>query len=226
MRRGVLFDLDGTLLDTVEDFYRIIEQMRIERAAPEVPAQLIRQQVSNGSVGMLCAAFSVRPDAPGFNDLRDDFLLRYEQQLAVHTQPFPGIPELLEWLDAEQIPWGVVTNKLSRFSIPLLAAVGWSERCAALVCPDQVSHPKPHPEPLLKACQEMAIDPSSSLFVGDHQRDIDAGRAAGMQTIAALYGYLPVGDDPTRWLADHSISHAAELRPWLTRQWQPEVSHV
>ncbi|MCL5041119.1 MAG: HAD-IA family hydrolase [Gammaproteobacteria bacterium] len=226
MQRGVLFDLDGTLLDTVEDFYRIIEQMRSERKAAEVPAQLIRQQVSNGSVGMLCAAFSTRPDAPGFDELRDDFLQRYDRQLAVHTRPFPGIPELLDWLDTEQIPWGVVTNKLSRFSTPLLAAIGWSERCAALVCPDQVSQPKPHPEPLLKACQQMAIDPAASLYVGDHQRDIDAGRAAGMQTIAALYGYLPVGDDPARWQADHSIANAAELRPWLSRQWQLEVTHV
>lgn len=226
MQRGVLFDLDGTLLDTVEDFYRIIEQMRNERKAAEVPAQLIRQQVSNGSVGMLCAAFSMRPDAPGFDELREDFLQRYDRQLAVHTRPFPGIPDLLDWLDAEQIPWGVVTNKLSRFSTPLLAAIGWSERCAALVCPDQVSQPKPHPEPLLKACQQMAIDPAASLYIGDHQRDIDAGRAAGMQTIAALYGYLPVGDDPARWQADHSIANAAELRPWLTRQWQLEITHV
>ncbi|SDU14961.1 HAD-IA family hydrolase [Halopseudomonas salegens] len=226
MRRGVLFDLDGTLLDTVEDFYRIIEQMRSERAAPEVPAQVIRQQVSNGSVGMLCAAFAIRPDAADFTALRDDFLQRYEQQLAVHTRPFPGITELLDWLDEEQIPWGVVTNKLSRFSIPLLAAMGWSERCAALVCPDQVSQPKPHPEPLFKACEQMAVDPVGSLFVGDHLRDIDAGRAAGMQTVAALYGYLPVGDDPGRWQADHCITHAVELRPWLTRQWQPEKCHV
>ena len=189
MLDSVLFDLDGTLLDTADDFLAIIHSMRQDRGLPESPLHLIRSTVSDGSAGMLCAAFSITPEHPDFAGLRDDFLERYQRQLAVHTRPFPGVPELLDWLDAEGLPWGVVTNKMSCFSIPLLEAVGLSKRCASLVCPDQVTHGKPHPEPLLKACAEMGVDPARSVFVGDHLRDIQAGQAAGMATVVAAYGY-------------------------------------
>lgn len=226
MLDSVLFDLDGTLLDTADEFLAIIRQMRQDRGLPDAPLHLIRSTVSDGSAGMLCAAFSITPEHADFAELRDDFLDRYQQQLAVYTRPFPGIPELLDWLDAEGLPWGVVTNKMSRFSIPLLAATGLAERCASLVCPDQVSHGKPHPEPLLKACAEMGVDPTRSVFVGDHLRDIQAGQAAGMRTVAALYGYLPAGDDPHQWNASFSIENAAALRPWLEQQRTKEFSDV
>jgi len=226
MLDSVLFDLDGTLLDTVDDFLAIIHNMRQDRGLADSPLHLIRSTVSDGSAGMLCAAFSITPEHDEFGELRDDFLERYQRQLAVHTRPFPGIPELLDWLDAEGLPWGVVTNKLSRFSIPLLEATGLAGRCASLVCPDQVKHGKPHPEPLLKACTEIGVDPARSVFVGDHLRDIQAGRAAGMRTVAALYGYLPEGDDPQQWNANYSIENAAALRPWLEQQRTQELSHV
>lgn len=226
MLDAVLFDLDGTLLDTVDDFMAIILSMRQERDLPDAPLHLIRSTVSDGSAGMLCAAFSITADHPDFAGLRDEFLQRYQQQLALHTRPFPGISELLDWLDAEGLPWGVVTNKLSRFSIPLLQATGLAERCGSLVCPDQVSHGKPHPEPLLKACAEMGVEPARSVYIGDHLRDIQAGRAAGMRTVAALYGYLPPGDDPQQWNADFTIENAAALRPWLEQLRQQEPSHV
>lgn len=226
MLQAVLFDLDGTLLDTVEDFLAIIHSMREQRGMPEAPLHLIRSTVSDGSAGMLCAAFSITPEHAHFAELRDEFLERYQQDIARHTRPFPGIVELLDWLDAEQLPWGVVTNKMSRFSIPLLEAMGLAGRCASLVCPDQVSRGKPHPEPLLKACAEMGVDPARSVYVGDHLRDIQAGRAAGMRTVAALYGYLPPGDDPLHWNADFTIRNAAALRPWLEQLKQQESSHV
>lgn len=226
MLDSVLFDLDGTLLDTADDFLAIIHSMRQDRGLPDSPLHLIRSTVSDGSAGMLCAAFSITPEHTDFAGLRDDFLERYQRQLAVHTRPFPGVPELLDWLDAEGLPWGVVTNKMSCFSIPLLEAVGLSTRCASLVCPDQVTHGKPHPEPLLKACAEMGVDPARSVFVGDHLRDIQAGQAAGMRTVAALYGYLPAGDDPQLWNASYSIENAAALRPWLEQQRTKEFSHV
>lgn len=226
MLDAVLFDLDGTLLDTVDDFMAIILSMRQERDLPDAPLHLIRSTVSDGSAGMLCAAFSITAEHPDFAGLRDEFLERYQQQLALHTRPFPGIIELLDWLDAEGLPWGVVTNKMSRFSIPLLAATGLAERCGSLVCPDQVSRGKPHPEPLLKACAEMGVEPTRSVYIGDHLRDIQAGRAAGMRTVAALYGYLPPGDDPQQWNADFTIENAAALRPWLEQLKQQESSHV
>lgn len=226
MLNGVLFDLDGTLLDTVEDFMAIILRMREERGLPPVAALRVRNRVSDGSVGMLSSAFDMQPNEPDFDGLREEFLQRYEQALAVHTRPFDGIPDLLDWLDAEGLPWGIVTNKLSRFSIPLLEAMGLAERCRSLVCPDQVSHGKPHPEPLLKACVEMGVAPQHCVYVGDHLRDILAGQAAGMPTVAALYGYIPPGDDPANWHATYSIRTPAELRPWLTQRRTQEVPHV
>lgn len=218
MLTSVLFDLDGTLLDTAGDFMEIIQAMRADRGMTAVDPDIVRPTVSNGSVGMICAAFEIRPDQPGFDDLREDFLRRYDAHLAVFTRPFPGISPLLDWLDSENLPWGVVTNKLSRFSIPLIEAMGLAERCRSLVCPDQVTHSKPHPEPLFKACADMGVEPAHCVFVGDHLRDIQAGKAAGMATVAALYGYLPVGDDPANWNATYNIDSAADLRPWLEQR--------
>ncbi|MEH6567317.1 MAG: HAD-IA family hydrolase [Halopseudomonas sp.] len=226
MLNSVLFDLDGTLLDTVDDFMAIIDAMLHEHGRPEIDAKLVRSQVSDGSIGMLCSAFAVRPDEEGFDALREDFLQRYAQQLGSHTHPFPGIPQLLDWLDAEGLPWGVVTNKMSRFSIPLLETMGLAERCASLVCPDQVSRGKPHAEPVLKACAELGVDPAGCVFVGDHLRDIQAGRAAGTATVAALYGYIPAGDDPDSWQATYSIKNVAALRPWLEMRRITETLHV
>ncbi|UAW97344.1 HAD-IA family hydrolase [Halopseudomonas nanhaiensis] len=218
MLTSVLFDLDGTLLDTAGDFMAIIQAMRADRGLCAVDPERVRPAVSNGSVGMICAAFDIRPDQPGFDELRDDFLNRYEADLALFTRPFPGISPLLDWLDDQQLPWGVVTNKLSRFSMPLMEEMGLARRCSALVCPDQVTMSKPHPEPVLKACSAMRVEPKHSVFIGDHLRDIQAGRAAGMPTVAALYGYLPIGDDPALWEASHSVTSAADLRPWLEQR--------
>ncbi|MGM8936143.1 HAD-IA family hydrolase [Pseudomonas neustonica] len=226
MLTSVLFDLDGTLLDTVDDFMAIIDAMLQEHGKPMANPALVRSQVSNGSVGMLCAAFAMRPDGAGFDDLREDFLRRYTQQLAVHTRPFPGIMDLLDWLDAEGLPWGVVTNKMSRFSIPLIEAMGLAERCGSLICPDQVTHGKPHAEPVLKACAELGVEPGDCVFVGDHLRDIQSGNAAGTATVAALYGYIPAGDDPASWQATHSINNATELRSWLEARRVKETLHV
>ncbi|WOD10141.1 HAD-IA family hydrolase [Pseudomonas sp. NyZ704] len=226
MLTSVLFDLDGTLLDTVDDFMAIILAMRQERGLPPVDAIRIRDRVSDGSVGMLSSAFNMQPTDPGFEALREEFLQRYDLALAVHTRPFDGIPELLDWLDGQGMPWGVVTNKLSRFSIPLLAAMGLADRCHALVCPDQISHGKPHPEPLLKACVQMGVEPRHSVYIGDHLRDILAGKAADMPTIAALYGYIPPGEDPAGWQATHSVRSPAELRPWLAQRQHQEAPHV
>lgn len=226
MLRGVLFDLDGTLLDTVDDFMAVIDSMLDEHQRPRVAPELIRAQVSDGSVGMLSVAFATRPGEPGFGALREEFLSRYERALAVHTRPFPGILPLLDWLDSEGLPWGVVTNKLSRFSIPLMEQIGLAERCGSLVCPDQVSRGKPHPEPVLKACNEIGIAPEHCVFVGDHLRDIQAGHAAGMATIAALYGYLPPGEDHSLWQATHSVHSAVDLQPWLLSRRHLETPHV
>ncbi|WP_373185937.1 HAD family hydrolase [Halopseudomonas sp.] len=226
MLTSVLFDLDGTLIDTADDFLAIIRAMRTESGLPAVDDDLVRHRVSDGSAGMLAAAYSLGAEDSRLAELRSDFLLRYERDLAVHARLYPGISELLEWLEIEGIPWGVVTNKLSRFSTPLLEAVGLGRRCRSLVCPDHVVQGKPHPESLLRACREMGAEPQHSVFVGDHLRDIQAGRAAGMATVAALYGYIPPDQDPTHWQATHSIQSPAELRPWLEARRTQETSDV
>ena len=226
MLDAVLFDLDGTLLDTADDFLAIIRSMREQRGLPELPSALIRPSISDGSAGMLCAAFSITPEHVDFAALQSDFLQRYEQDVAAHTRLFPGMDDVLDWLDKHTIPWAVVTNKMSRFSIPLLKEVGLSARCASLVCPDQVSRAKPDPEPLFKACTDMGVEPTRCVYIGDHLRDIQAGRAAGMRTVAALYGYLPAGDDPQLWNADYTIENATALRPWLEQLKQQESCHV
>lgn len=226
MLTSVLFDLDGTLLDTADDFLAIIRAMRSENGLPAVNDDLVRHRVSDGSAGMLAAAYSLAAEDPALTELRNEFLLRYERDLATHARLYPGMAELLEWLESENIPWGVVTNKLSRFSTPLLDAVGLGQRCRSLVCPDHVVAGKPHPESLLKACHEMGTEPRHSVFVGDHLRDIQAGRAAGMATVAALYGYIPPDQDPIRWEATHSIQSPAELRPWLEARRNQETSDV
>lgn len=226
MLASVLFDLDGTLLDTADDFLAIVRAMREEAGLPAIADELIRYRVSDGSAGMLAAAYSLNAEDPLLAELRNEFLLRYERDLAVHARLYPGMAEVLEWLEAENIPWGVVTNKLSRFSSPLLEAVGLGTRCRSLVCPDHVVKGKPHPESLLKACRDMGTEPRHSVFVGDHLRDIQAGRAAGMATVTALYGYIPPDQDPTRWQATHSIQSPAELRPWLEARRTQEIPDV
>ncbi|WP_339845388.1 HAD-IA family hydrolase [uncultured Halopseudomonas sp.] len=226
MLSSVLFDLDGTLIDTADDFMAIVSAMRSEAGLAAVDNALIRNRVSDGSAGMLAAAYSLEADDPRMAELRNEFLQRYEKDLAVHACVYPGIVELLEWLEAEHIPWGVVTNKLSRFSAPLLDAVGLGSRCHSLVCPDHVTQGKPHPESLLKACSEMGTDPQHCVFIGDHQRDIQAGQAAGMATVAALYGYIPPEADPSHWKATHSIQSPVELRPWLEARRNQEIFDV
>lgn len=226
MLTSVLFDLDGTLIDTADDFMAIVRAMRSEAGLTAVDDVLVRNRVSDGSAGMLAAAYAIEADDPQMKDLRSEFLLRYERDLAAHARLYPGVAELLAWLEAENLPWGVVTNKLSRFSTPLLEAMGLGNRCCSLVCPDHVIQGKPHPESLLKACRDMRTDPQHSVFVGDHLRDIQAGRAAGMATVAALYGYIPPDQNPASWQATYSIQSPAELRPWLqTRRIQetPDV---
>lgn len=226
MLTSVLFDLDGTLLDTADDFLAIIRAMRNEGGLPGVADELVRYRVSDGAAGMLAAAYSLDAEDPLLAGLRSEFLMRYERDLSLHARLYPGMAELLDWLEAEGIPWGVVTNKLSRFSTPLLDAVGLGTRYRSLVCPDHVVHGKPHPESLLKACRDMGTDPQHSVFVGDHLRDIQAGRAAGMTTVAALYGYIPPDQNPAHWQASHHIQSPTELRPWLEARRTQETTDV
>lgn len=212
----VLFDLDGTLLDTAPDFCAVLQTMTDEMGLASIPESRVRQSVSNGARALVEMAFGTRPDDAGFEPLLARLLTLYGQQIGEsRALLYPGMDELLRYLEDQRIPWGVVTNKAVRFSAPLLEAMALHTRCAVLVCPDHVSRSKPDPEPLLLACQRLNRSPAAGLYVGDHERDISAGRAAGMYTVAAAYGYLAADDPAQRWGADMIIDDAQALTRWL-----------
>lgn len=212
--KAVLFDLDGTLIDTAPDFIRIIKLLS-QQAGLNLPTdELIRNQVSEGARAVVKLIFpDLELDSQELLAARQKFLDIYAENTAVDTCLFPHMDSLLIQLEKQQIPWGIVTNKPRVFSEPLLAALGLTTRCSTLVCPDDVTHTKPHPEPMLLAASQLQIDPAHIVYVGDHPRDIDAGRAANMPTVLAAYGYLPPDhrDDLNSWNADFIVNDVQEL---------------
>ena len=213
--RAVLFDMDGTLLDSAPDFIAISQAMRAERGLPTIADKLIRDQVSGGARAMVAANFSMDPEAEGFEALRLEFLDRYQAHCAVLTRPFDGMDELLNDIEQAKLIWGVATNKPVRYAEPIMQQLGLAQRSAVLVCPDHVSRSKPDPEMILLACAKMGVEPAATLFVGDDERDIEAGRAAGCKTAAVTYGYIHPQDNPRNWGADVVVDHPLELRTVL-----------
>lgn len=213
--KAVLFDLDGTLIDTAADFIRIIQNMCREEGRAVVDAALIRTQVSEGARAMVKLVYpELHVEDPIFLAHRQRFLDIYGADIAVDTDLFDGMYPLLEQLEAKQIPWGIVTNKPRWLSEALLEALNLTERCSVLVCPEDVSQTKPNPEPMYLAANHIQVAAENCIYVGDHPRDIDAGRAAKMYTILAAYGYLPLQykDDLTAWHADCIVDTVAALQ--------------
>ena len=215
--RAVLFDMDGTLLDTAPDFIAVAQAMREARGLPRVPDQQIRDVVSGGARAMVLSAFDVDPASDEFEVLRLEFLDRYQEHCAVESQLYDGMAQLLSEIEEADLLWGVVTNKPLRFAEPIMHQLGLSSRSAVLVCPDHVSRSKPDPEPMLLACSQLGLPPARTRFVGDDLRDIESGRAAGSRTAAVRYGYIHPDDDPDQWGADLVVSHPLELRAVLNR---------
>jgi 2-phosphoglycolate phosphatase len=212
---AVLFDLDGTLIDTAPDFIRIIKELCVEANVVPLTEGEIRIQVSEGSKAMVRLFHpELSDDSPELTGYRDEFLKRYAANIAVDTTLFAGMAEVLLDLEKRQIPWGIVTNKPRSLSVALLDAMDLSRRCAVLVCPDDVKNSKPDPEPMYLAAQHIGIAPEHIIYVGDHPRDIDAGRAAGMKTVLAAYGYLTpaLAADLASWHADFIIHRPLELQ--------------
>ncbi|RLT92517.1 HAD family hydrolase [Ketobacter sp.] len=215
---AVLFDLDGTLIDTAPDFVRIVNQMRLEHQLAPFPPHTIRQQVSNGARALVTLAFGGEESNPDFTLHLDALLQRYEQELAVESHLFDGLDTALQALEARNIPWGIVTNKPSRYTDPLLVGLNLHQRCAVAICPDQVTHRKPHPEPILTACERIGADPSATLYVGDHARDIEAGKRANNYTVAAGWGYLNAGERAEDWCASITLPTPQTFCQWLSEQ--------
>lgn len=214
---AVIFDLDGTLIDTAAEFVLVVQQLRRAHGLPPLPESTVHKSISGGSAAMVAAALGSEPGHPDHEDLRSEFLRLYEQVLGSAARPYPGLHSLIKQLADAGIAWGVVTNKFRRFAEPLIERMDFRPVIGSLVTPCDVAQPKPHPESILLACKQLEAEPRRSIYVGDHQRDIDAGRAAGCFTIAAAYGYIEKGDNPSRWQAD-AIAHSSnELANMIMR---------
>jgi phosphoglycolate phosphatase len=212
---AVLFDLDGTLADTAPDLGAALNRVREQRGLEPVPLETLRSSSSHGARGLLRTGLGVLPEHPDYIALRDAFLAQYETALCVDTKLFADVEALLDAIEARSLKWGIVTNKATRYTAPLIARLGLDKRTAAVVCGDTTPHPKPHPAPLLAAAQMLGVAPQRCVYVGDAERDVTAGIAAGMRTIVACYGYIEAHETPETWPADGRIDNPSGLLDWL-----------
>lgn len=215
---NVLFDLDGTLADTAPDLAYALNQLLQEQGEPALPLETIRPTVSQGGIFMVSQFLHIDQEDEAFPALRQRFLDIYSSNLANETALFPGMQQVLDRLEADNISWGIVTNKVSWLTDPLMRALGLEQRAGCIVSGDTVEHSKPHPAPMLHACQLIDRAPSRTLYVGDAKRDIEAGHNAGMYTLIANYGYIAADEDPGTWGADGMIETPLEILDCLTRQ--------
>ncbi|MEJ2591808.1 MAG: HAD-IA family hydrolase [Candidatus Thiodiazotropha sp.] len=215
MTACVLFDLDGTFADTGPDLHHAVNLLLGELGRPPFDYADFRPVVSHGSRAMLKTALGLDPEDTDFPRLQSRFLDLYLANITTHTRLFEGMETLLDQLEARSIPWGIVTNKPARLTDPLMAGLGLDRRASVIVSGDTTAHAKPHPEPILHACRLTGAEPSDTLYVGDAQRDIEAGRNAGTRTLVALFGYLSEQDIPAEWHADGMIEQPMDLLAWL-----------
>ncbi len=213
--QAILFDLDGTLIDSAPDLGAAADKMRTDRGMAALPLENYRHLAGSGARGMLGIAFGITPDHADFAAMREEFFVNYENCMTERTFAFEGVAELIEALANRGLPWGVVTNKSKRFAEPLTRTMPLFAGCRTVVCGDTTPHAKPHPEPLLEAARRMSVEPAQCLYVGDDERDIVAGRAAAMRTVAADYGYLGNDRSVADWNADARIDHPLALLQWL-----------
>jgi N-acetyl-D-muramate 6-phosphate phosphatase len=208
---AVLFDLDGTLVDSAPDLAGAANDMRVSRGLDPLPYAMLRPMVGSGARGMVGVALQVHPGHADFLALRDEFLQRYEERLTRETVVFSDMQPVLKKLTQSDIVWGIVTNKIARYAEPLVSALGLHHASAVLVCGDTTAHAKPHPAPLIEAAQRIQVQANRCLYVGDDLRDVQAGKAAGMRTAAAAWGYLGNGDSVHDWHADHLLAQPQDL---------------
>ncbi|ANB03336.1 phosphoglycolate phosphatase [Ectothiorhodospira sp. BSL-9] len=212
--RTILFDLDGTLADTAPDLHYALHCLQQERGLTPLPFEQVRDHVSHGSAALVTLGF---PEAAGavFDGLRERFLEIYSAHLHRESRLFPGMHEVLEAIESRGMNWGIVTNKPAFLTDPLLRSMGLYDRAATVISGDTTAERKPHPMPMLLACEQSGSTPEQCLYIGDAHRDIEAGRAAGMRTLVARYGYIDATQKPEAWGADGFIQHPVEIMDWL-----------
>lgn len=220
--RTILFDLDGTLLDTAPDLAAALNTVLAENQLAALPFESIRPVVSHGGIALIKLGFKLQPDDPRFDPLRQRLLAEYRENISRHTTLFPGMAGLLQDIEQRGLSWGVVTNKPGWLTDPLLKDLQLYDRAACVVSGDTLQERKPHPAPLLYACKLANSSPQQCLYVGDAQRDIEAGKNAGMQTLVALFGYFTEHDRPHTWGATHLIREPGELLVWLDNRHHAE----
>ena len=209
--QAVLFDLDGTLIDSAPDLGAAVDKMRVARGMSSLPLSHYRPMAGAGARGMIGLAFGWTPDHPDYEQLKEEFFVNYTSCMTERTLAFDGVPQLIQELVNLKMPWGVVTNKSKRFAEPLTQAMPLFSSAAVLISGDTTPHAKPHPAPLLEAAKRLGIDPRACVYVGDDERDIVAGHAAQMNTVAATYGYLGTQSDVKSWKAHAQIDNPAQL---------------
>jgi 2-phosphoglycolate phosphatase len=212
---AVLFDLDGTLIDSAPDLAGAANDLRALRGLEALPYEALRPMVGAGARGMVGVAFGVRPGEDGFEPLRDAFLARYAERMLDRTRVFDAVEPVLRTLSAAGVPWGIVTNKVTRYAEPVVRGLGLHARAGVLISGDTTAHAKPHPAPLLEAARRLGREAARCVYVGDDLRDMQAGRAAGMATLAAGWGYLGQGEHIDAWGADAVLKEPAQLLNWL-----------
>jgi len=210
----VLFDLDGTLVDTAPDLVACLNQTLLEHGYAAIPAAGVKPCISMGALAMIKHA--VPNSDPGEqNQLLEYMLDCYQSNIAAHSRFFDGMGETLETIESLGLKWGVVTNKRERFTLPLLEALNLSDRAACVISGDTTANSKPHPEPMLAACRQAGVKPENCVYIGDAPHDIAAGKNANMKTLAALYGYIKDNDRPENWGADALIEEPRQLQQWI-----------
>jgi len=214
-RPGLLFDLDGTLVDTAPDLVAVLNRMLAAAGRPPVPYALARNEVSNGALGLLRLGFSLSPDTPIDMPLRQSFLQAYLDHGHNNSFLFIALDLINQIVSETGGEWGIVTNKPAAMTEALLEHLGMRQHVGALVCGDTLSERKPHPAPLLLAASQLGVDPGDCIYLGDARRDIEAGRAAGMRTVATSYGYIRPGEDISSWNADAQVDHPRKIRAML-----------
>jgi len=215
--KAVIFDLDGTLVDTAAEFIIVVQALRAEHGMGPMNEDIIRSVVSSGARALVKLALGIDEDKSGtdvlseFESKRLRLLELYTAVLGSAARPYPGIESLISSLQQRGISWGISTNKPRAYTIPLMEKLKLTPPPSCVVCPDDVNETKPHPESLYLGCRQIGCAPHETIYVGDHQRDIEAGRRAGMYTVAAAYGYIEADDDPSRWGANAQVQCSTEL---------------